>query len=98
MALPLLVPDHPPEWEVADLRRRPLPLVPAAALCGTETALFRLLTRAVYSPAPDPDEAAKTLRLAAYALEQAPPDVRDRLFARPHSACCPQGALDARQA
>ncbi len=98
LALPLLVPDHPRESEVEDLRRWLLPLVPtAASVSGTDAALFRLLTRAVFAPESDLDVAVRNVRLAAYAVEQAPPDVRDPLFAWPHSRCCPQGAIDVRQ-
>ena len=97
MALPLLVPDHPRESEVEELRRRLLPLVPAAAaVCGTDTALFRLLARAVFAQTDDGDEAVKNLRLAAFAVDQVAPDVRDHLFAWPHSVCCPQGVIDGR--
>jgi hypothetical protein len=96
MALETLIPDHPRERDADAMRRALQPFVPAAAaVCGPDAPLFRLLCRAVYAPAADPAEAARTLRLARFALDQAPPDVRLRLDAWPHSVCCPAGGSHA---
>jgi hypothetical protein len=93
MALPVLVPDHPlDETDPDRLRRGLVPFVPAvAAVCGTESALFRLVTRAVYDPDDRPEVAAKRLRLARFALTQVPELTRAKLQAWPHSVCCPNG-------
>ncbi|MDP9354574.1 MAG: hypothetical protein M3R02_04695 [Chloroflexota bacterium] len=91
MALPVLIPDHPLDESNPELLRRSLlPFVPAtAAVCGTESALFRLLTRAVFDPDDRPEVAAKRLRLARFALTQVPEQTRAKLQAWPHAICCP---------
>ncbi len=56
------------------LRRRLEPLLPAVAdVCGVRSVQFRLLFRALETPLPDPEAAVQSLRLAAFALDEAPP-------------------------
>jgi len=78
------------DGEADALKRELLPLVPAAAaVCGTGSALFRLLCRAVFAPAGDPVAELKALRLARFAVDAADAAVQRRLAAWPHSSCCP---------
>ena len=70
--------------------------MPAAAdVCGTDSALFRLLCRAVFAPASDGATALKTLRLARFAVDQAPEGVRERLAAWPRRCGACGGDTDA---
>lgn len=101
MAQQILIPGQPEDGGADALRRELLPLVPAAAaVCGPDSPLFRLLCRAVFAPPTDPAAAVKTLRLARFAVDEAPPPIQHRLAAWPHASCCPldHGATDEHQA
>lgn len=86
----------------ADARKREiLPLVPAAAaVSDPDSPLVRLICRAGFAPTSDPLAEIKTLRVARFAVDEAPPAVQRRRAAWPHSSCCPlsRGATHAHQA
>jgi hypothetical protein len=68
------------ENELERLRTRLLALLPTvAALCGSDSSQFRLLSRAVVTPERNRLEKLRRLRLAQYAIENAPAEIRVRL-------------------
>lgn len=89
MATQVLIPNGPIDWadELVALRRQLRPLLPAVAdICGLESVQYRLLKRALVVPPADPAAELKALRLARFALDEAPPYAQRALAGWPGEA------------
>jgi hypothetical protein len=85
------------EREAEALRRELCPLVPALAhVCGVGSPVLKFLGRALGDRDDAPTERLRTLRLARFALEQVPADVRaeiERIATRTEPPAQPVGLI-----